>query len=433
MVMSSKGNGDKNITVKPKVSEKAENALSSSHCEDGFFCMCKSLPNGIFAVSLFGLFLGMSTTMVYSQLGMFLKTELHATEATIALIDGVVEFFSFISRIFAGIISDYMSERKLILFLGCIVTLLARPIFAIATSPLMVIITNSIERIGNGFQATPRDALIADLSKTEDRGKSYGFSRSLKTVGSFLGTPIAILIMYLSCDNYRTVFLWATLPVVLSIFFLLKVETPKEIKAAPERQAVRISNPFQKKYLKSLDAVFWKILALAFLFELGHFCESLLPIYASYFLSKTTSGSVSMFISVGQVLCSFPIGLYADKFGKGVFIRGCMIMMVFANVFFIFANSVAYVYIGAFLWGGQMTAIQGLFLSIISSKVDVHLRATAIGIYYCTLGVAYLIASSIAGNIWTNFGCKYAFMYSLFFSCFALTVFRLLLPKKYEH
>ncbi|MDR1561072.1 MAG: hypothetical protein LBS23_01820, partial [Holosporaceae bacterium] len=83
-------------------------------------------------------------------------------------------------------------------------------------------------------------------------------------------------------------------------------------------------------------------------------------------------------------------------------------------------------------WGGQMTAVQGLFLSIITSKVDAHLRATAIGIYYCALGTAYLVASSCAGHIWTNFGSKFAFLYSIFFSSLALCVFRLLLPKKYE-
>ena len=36
------------------------------------FDIFSTLPNGVFAVSLFGLFLGMSTTMVYGQLTLFL-------------------------------------------------------------------------------------------------------------------------------------------------------------------------------------------------------------------------------------------------------------------------------------------------------------------------------------------------------------------------
>jgi MFS family permease len=371
--------------------------------------------------------------MIYSQIGMFMKTELHATESTVAITDGIVEFISFICRIFAGAISDCLRERKLILLFGCFVTLFARSILATVSSWFMVVIIQSIERVGNGFQATPRDALIADLSKAGDRGKSYGFSRSLKTTGSLIGIPIAILIMYLSGDSYRTVFLCATVPVVISIICLLKITPPAMPRSNETLERKKIDNPFQRKYLKSLDIDFWKIMLLAFVFELSHFTETLLPIYASQYLSKTTAGSESIFVSIGQVLLSFPIGLYADRIGKITLIRVCMICMVLADISFIFVESILGVYIGAFLWGGQMTAIQGLFLSIISERANEHIRATAIGIYYCTIGVSYLVASVIAGHIWTYFGGKYAFMYSLCVACLAITIFNLLLPARCEH
>jgi MFS family permease len=312
------------------------------------------------------------------------------------------------------------------------VTLFARPILALASSSFTVAIIQAIERVGNGFQATPRDALIADLSNASDRGKSYGFSRSLKTIGSLLGTPIALLIMYLTCGNYRTVFLMATLPVVIGIICLLKIKTPESVKRIDSEGIGKFDNPFQRKYLQSLDSAFWKLVFLAFIFELSHFGEILLPLYARTYLSKIMAGSESMFVSVGQVLMSFPVGLYADKIGKRRMIKYCMICMVMADLSFIFIHSVLGVYIGAFLWGGQMTAIQGLFLSMISKRVDAHLRATAIGVYYCLIGTSYLVASHIAGEIWTSCGGKYAFVYSICVACFALGIFNFLLPKSYQ-
>ena len=356
---------------------------------------------------------------------MFLKTELHATEATVALIDGIIEFVSFICRILAGILSDYFHDRKLILLFGCLATLFARTILVTAASPLTVTLIQSVERMGNGFQATARDALIADASHVENRGRAYGFSRSLKTIGCLSGIPLSIFIMYLSHDNYRVVFLCATIPVILSIVCLLTIKIPKEVN---RRGKVAVKNPFQKKYLRSLDKVFWKILLLAFIFEAGHFTETLLPIYASKFLSRTATGSESMFISLGQILLSFPIGLYADKFGKNTLIKICIIFMIIANMSFIFIDSIVGIYLGAFLWGGQMTAIQGLFLSLISEKADQHIRATAIGIYCCVVGIAFLISSIIAGHVWVYFGGKYAFLYSLSVSCVALISSKLLLP-----
>ncbi|MDR1365815.1 MAG: MFS transporter [Holosporales bacterium] len=399
-------------------------SMKSGPQSEGFFSAFKTIPKAVFAVSFFGLFLGMSTTMVYSQIGMFLKNELHVDESVVAFIDGIVEFISFICRIFAGIISDYLCERKAILLIGCLATLFARSMLASAASSLTITIIQSIERLGNGFQATTRDALIADVSKVEGRAKSYGFSRSLKTTGSLLGPPIAILIMYLSCNNYRIVFCCAVVPVIIAILCLFKVRPPK--MASKDR---RIKNPFQKKYLQSLDLGFWKIVLLAFIFEIGHFSETLLPIYASQYLSMTSTGFESMCVSLGQMIMSFPVGIYADRLGRAAMIRICMICMICANLSFIFIESILGVCLGAFLWGGQMTAIQGLFLSLISEKSDKHVMATAIGIYYFMAGISYLLASTLAGQIWSNFGGRYAFVYSLIISCLALLASKPLLAK----
>jgi MFS family permease len=398
------------------------------------FSTFNSLPQGVFAVSLFGLFLGASTTMVYSNLGLFMKNELHASEAVISSIDGIVEAIAYIVRIFSGAISDYFMNRKLILIIGCAVSLVTKPLFAIANSSVMILIAQTIERIGNGTQAVPRDSLIADLSSNEKRGQSFGFSRSLKTIGATLGTVVGMIIMHLSCNNYRMVFFCSTFAVAVAIALLYKVKTPQELKKEKkeERAEKKIENPFQKKYLKSLDKHFWKLLALAFIFELGHFSESLFPIFANEFVSAAKSGSASMFISLGQVVCSYPIGLLADRFGKAKFIKVCVLMMVAANLFFLTANSIWGVYAGTFLWGGQMTAVQGLFLSLITEKVDVHLRGTAIGVYYCTIGLSFFLSSFIGGNLWHHRGHDWAFGYSILFCCLALLVFNILIPKKRE-
>jgi len=409
---------------------------------NSIFSIFSSLPKGIFSVSLFGLFLGAATTMVYSQIGLFMKYELHASEMKIAVIDGIVEFIAYAVRVFSGLISDYLRNRKLLLIIGCTLTLFMKPIYAIAQSSITVLIAQTIERIGNGFQAVPRDALIADLSPQKNLAQSFGFSRSLKTFGALMGGVIATCIMWLTADNFRIVFLCSTIAVFISILCLSLVKTKQELQNdlndSSEKSTddtKKIKNPFQKKYLKSLDKHFWKIVLLSVIFELGHFTESLLPIYAESFIKITLAGSISTALSIGQVLCSFPIGLYADKFGRGMFIRICILMMIAANVLFVSAQyfgSIIPAYVAAFLWGGQMTAVQGLFLSIISKRVDPHLRGTAIGFYYCSIGVSYLVASAIAGYIWSDFGSTYAFAYSIVFCVISLFLFRTLLPKKYE-
>ena len=400
-----------------------------------------SLPKGIFSVSLFGLFLGASTTMIYSQLGLFLKNELHATEAKITFIDGFVELIAYAVRVFSGIISDYYMNRKFILIIGCVITLCMKPLFGLARSAMMVIFAQSIERIGNGLQAVPRDALIADLSDTNTRAQSFGFCKSFKTFGAFLGTSTAILIMYLSSCNYRLVFFCATIPVVIAILCLsqIKENQGRDFSNSSKDSDKKLENPFKRKYLKSLDMSFWKILALASIFELGHFSESVLPVYACEFIPVSVAGSISLFISLGQVLLCYPIGKLADKYNKRIFIKVCMSFMIISNFLFYTAHMCPYkilaiinIFVASFLWGGQMSSIQGLFLSLISERVDPHLRGTAIGVYYLMVGFAFFIASLIGGHLWTYFGFQYAFFYSIAFSVFSLFIFNSLLPKKVE-
>jgi MFS family permease len=426
---------DKNLDYQ---SEKSIITKSSHECKISsriivYFqsknCFFKNLPKGVFAISLFGFFLGISTTMVYSQLPMFMKHELHASALKIAFIDGVVEFLSFVMRIFSGAMSDYLRNRKIILLIGCGITLFTKPLFAAAKSAVMVLVAQSIERVGNGCQATPRDAFIADLSSAHTRGQSFGFSKSLKTVGGLLGTAIAIVFMYFSNNNYRLVFFCSAVPVVIAIICLYKLKTKSKFDSAIIGHK-RFNNPFKKEYLKSMDLAFWKIIILATLFELGHFSEHLLSLRANDFVSSGYVGLVGMFISMGQILCSYPMGLYADKLGRKVFIQLCMAMMIIANILMLHATSAVAVFIGAFLWGGQMTAVQGLFLSVISDKVDQHLRGTAIGIYYITIGVSFLVSSTIAGNLWNSFGSHLAFVYSICCVLFSWSMFSFLFPKK---
>jgi MFS family permease len=357
--------------------------------------------------------------------------------ADITLLDGVVECISFIIRIFSGPISDFLRERKLILYVGCFLTLFARSLIAMVSSWWAVFLVQSSERLGNGIQATPRDALIADLSPSNYRARSFGFSRSMKTIGSLAGTLIAVQIMIHTSDNYRIVFACSVIPVIIAIVCLSRVKNAQEIKGETQKNEKR-ENPFKKKYLKSLDGTFWKMILLALISEMGHFSEHTFPLYASEFISTSVSGITSSLVSCGQVLMCFPIGFLADKYGKRKLISVCMMLMILANLSFISARFIPFYYpivnicAGAFLWGAQTTAVQGLFLSLISEKVDFHLRATAMGIYFFMLGIAYMSASFIGGKIWDLFGSGYSFAYSMSFSFLALCLFQKLMPPKVE-
>ena len=383
---------------------------------------------GVWLIALWGLFMGLTTTMIYSQLGMFLKHELHASALKIALLDGFVELLSNLTRIFAGVLSDFMMNRKAILLFGCIFSILIKPLFVMAHSVYTVLIAQSLDRISNGIQATPRDALIADVSSPKTISSAYGLTRSFKTIGAFLGTfTAAMLLLHVCNGDYRTMFMFAFIPAILAVLVLMRVQEPAQLK-----NTEKFKNPFTKQNIKSLNATYWRILFFAFLFEMSHFSDALLAVRANDFLEPIKASIATIAMNIGQLSFAYPIGLFADKFGKKKFILVCIFLMLIANVLLLAAQNGVWVFIGAFFWGAQMSSVIGLFLALIRDAVVPNLRGTAIGLYYTIVGVGYVLASLVAGDLWKSYGCKYAFAYSIIVCLICLLTFNLILKDNKE-
>ena len=328
--------------------------------------------------------------------------------STVASIDGAVEFISYFLRIFSGAISDYLHNRKLLLVVGCSVVALVKPIFAIANSVCAVIAAEISERIGNGILASPRDALIADLSYRNNLGASFGFCKAIKTLGGVIGAAIAVAIMYISDNNYKLLFGVSTLPALLALICLTKVQNKKEIT----NNQRKFDNPFQKKYLRSLDKNFWGLIALAFACELGHFAESLLTIRSAEFLSPRLCGITAIIATFGQVSFAYLIGMKSDQYNKLYIIRINLFLLLVSYATMWSASSSIVFLFGILIFYGQYAVIQALFLATITKNVSSQLRATATGIFYSVIGISYMASTEICGMFCDNFGTNSAFLYT---------------------
>ena len=377
-------------------------------------------------IALFGLFLSISTQMLYSHLALFLKFCCGASDSQIASVDGFVEFLSYFIRIFSGAVSDYLHDRKLLLLIGCFVAIVIKPIFAFTSSVVTVIFSEIAERLGSGIQASPRDALIADLSEKNKLGTSFGFCKSLKTIGGIAGSAIALGIIYISGNNYRLLFILSAIPALIALGFILKI---KVSRAKPSSGIKKFDNPFQKKYLKSLDKNFWEIMAVAFICEIGHFGESLLTLRSAQFFSQTLAGMTSVFAAIGQVFFTYFMGIASDRISKIFLLKLNLILIAIVySIMAVKASGFVFLF-GVSVLCGQYAVIQLLFLSIINLHVSPNLRGTAIGVFYCTIGIAYMLSAEICGFLCDNSGYNAAFSYALTISCAAFLTVHLIKNK----
>lgn len=367
----------------------------------------KNLSPRVIKLSIFSLFVSFSTQMLYAELALVLKYNFYAPESLIALIDGAVEFFSYFVRIFSGFFGDFFVNKYSLLVFGSFLSAILKPVFAFASSFMLIFFAEITERFANGIQACPRDALIKEECKAGHTAESFGFNRVLKTLGALLGTLCAILII--NKWDYKVLFLLASLPALFSLYFILDLYKP-----------TKTFKSFDKKIsLKNIDKSIYKILLFAFFCELAHFSEALLSIKASEFLSYKSAGITVLFMSLGQMFFSYQIGVLADKFDRLKLLFFAISISIFANLILISSQNILSVFIGVFFLCGSQNSLQCIFLAIISDKVN-NGRGVVIGIYFCVLGLAYFLSSIFAGNLWTNFGSKTAFSYSLVVNIFAL-------------
>ena len=84
--------------------------------------------------------------------------------------------------------------------------------------------------------------------------------------------------------------------------------------------------------------------------------------------------------------------------------------MVAADLLLAFGSSVVWVMAGVALWGVHMGMTEGLLAALTADYAPAPLRGTAFGIVNLTRGLMLLLASVLAGGLWTFFGPQATFM-----------------------
>lgn len=146
------------------------------------FATLRQIPPAIWVLGFVSMLMDISSELVHSLLPMFLVASLGASVATVGLIEGVAEATALIVKVFSGVLSDYLGNRKWLAVAGYALGALSKPLFAIAPSAGMVVTARFADRAGKGLRGAPRDALVADIAPAHVRGAAFGLRQSLDTV-----------------------------------------------------------------------------------------------------------------------------------------------------------------------------------------------------------------------------------------------------------
>ncbi len=356
------------------------------------------LPRSVWALGVVSLCMDMSSEMIHGLLPIFLVGTLGVSALTLGLIEGVAEATASISKIFSGVLSDRLGKRKPLIMLGYGLAALTKPLFPIANSALTVFAARFIDRIGKGIRGAPRDALVADVTAVEQRGAAYGLRQSMDTAGAFAGPLIAIGLMVGLGFGIRAVFWVACIPALITVAVLLfGVEEPANV---PKQSGAK--NPFAGFRARDYPKKFWALVGLVLMFTLMRFSEAFLVLRAQDAGWCTNWIPLTLVVmSATYLLTAYPAGRLSDHMSRHLLLAlGCTVMVA-ADLMLAFDTSLSWVMIGIALWGVHMGLTEGLIAALVADYAPEKLRGSAFGVINLARGMMALLASLLAGGLWS--------------------------------
>lgn len=375
------------------------------------------LPKGVIALGFVSLFMDLSSEMIHSLLPVYLVVVLGASALSVGLIEGVAEATASITKVFSGVISDWMGRRKPLVLLGYGMAALTKPLFPLATGMTAILTARFLDRVGKGIRGAPRDALIADITPAEQRGAAFGLRQSMDTVGAFAGPLVAMGLMAMSHDNFKLVFWVAVVPAMICVLLIMfGVEEPEVPRVATPRRM-----PLNRIDMRRMPVHFWAVMGFTAVLTLARFSEAFLLLRAENVgLAVTWIPMILIVMNVVYAASAYPFGKYSDTGNRRYLLVAGVVLLIVADLVLANASNVWLVGLGAVIWGLHMGATQGLLSALVADAAPADLRGTAFGVFNLVSGLALLVASAIAGGLWTYFGPAMTFYVGAVFSVIAL-------------
>ena len=359
----------------------------------------------VIILSVVSLFADIASEMIYPVIPIYLK-EIGFSVFLIGILEGIAEFTAGISKGYFGKLSDRKGVRLPFIKLGYLLSSISKPMMGLFTYPLWIFFARTTDRFGKGLRTAARDALLSQQATKETKGRTFGFHRGMDTLGAAIGPIIALSFLYFFPKDYARLFYLAFIPGIIAVSFIFLLKEKKEAVSTLGK-----GNFFSFfKYWKIATPEYKKLVTGLLVFALFNSSDVfLLLITREITGSDTLTIGAYIFYNLVFALSAYPFGSLADKYGtRKVFMAGlAMFTIVYAG--FAFNPSTIAIFFLFFIYGIYAAATEGITKAWITNIAHEKNTATAVGFYTSCQSICSLLASIIAGAIWSRFGSFYTF------------------------
>jgi MFS family permease len=381
------------------------------------------LPRNVWILGFVSLLMDLSSEIYHSLLPAFITLVLGLPATALGAIDGIAEATANFAKLGSGRLSDRSLKRKPWIMAGYGLAALSKPLFPLAASAPAVMVARFADRIGKGIRGSPRDALVADETPPELRGRAFGLRQALDTVGALIAPIAAIGLMALFASDIRSVFWVAIIPAAASFLLAwLALREPEQTQPALK------PSPFFRGF-RELNRPTKRLLGVGFLFMLARFSEAFLILKGiEVGLSEALSPLTLALFNLAYVALAYPAGALSDRMSPRAILSAGMAALIAGNLVLAGTSGYAGLVVGVFLWGAHMALTQGIFSRMIADVAPEDMRATSFGAFWFVSGIAGLLASLAAGILWDRDGSSATFIASAGVAAAAMAMLSLIDP-----
>jgi MFS family permease len=370
------------------------------------------LPRTVLVLGCVSFLNDAASEMITPLLPILLTATLGAGPAIVGLVEGIAEATASVLKLVSGRLADRGVRAKSLVLAGYGLSNVCRPLIGLALAWPFVLALRFLDRVGKGVRTAPRDALIAGATGPDQRGRAFGFHRSMDHAGAVAG-PLAAFALLSAAVDMQTVFLLSVVPGVL-VLLLLAFGLP-----AGERFAAPAQAPFA---WKALHPRLRTMIVAAGLLALASVPEVFVVLWAR------DAGMAVQWIplvwaaaSLAKMLIAMPAGILSDRLGRVplLLVGWAARVAVLVLLACIAAPGIALVWALFVAYSATLAITEPAERSIIGDHAAVHERGTAYGLYHLSSGLLVLPGAVMFGSIWETVGSGAAFGAAALITAFA--------------
>ena len=375
------------------------------------------LTPGVGAVSAASFFSDAGHEVTTSVLPAFLTGTLGASAAAIGVIDGISDALIGAMKLIGGPLANDPRRRGRTASGGYLGTAVATGAIGAAATVWQVGALRAIAWLFRGLRSPARDALLAALSPTSAHGRAFGLERAGDNLGAVAGPLLAAGLV--AWFGVRPALYLAAIPGLLAaVAIIVAARESRRHSARPDSRP-----PARRLDLRALrDAGAVRALVPVLLFEFGNLATTLLILRATQLLtspqrSVATATTVAILIYAGHnvvaTFASLVAGPWFDRAGpRVVFATGAVVYVIAYCAFAVGSHSVLAVAVAFTAAGAGIGFAEPTESAVIAQLLPDRLRGSGFGVLGAVKAAGDLVATVVAGLLYTLFSPAVAFGYA---------------------